>query len=232
MGTFQCCSRSAPHHYRRHLSLTESRFQNVPVASFIASILSSKDNPSLVTNALQFVELLLIKSPNDFKQALRKEGVLHEVITISKTELKSKVKPAPKASEDAGEGSGEPPPAPAEPQPKKFSSHVPSDPQDQYVLRCRVIKVKHLAGAADVGGDAVFDELKSYIDALSSPKANEEEQRQTLKEIANLFSSPHTSVSSFELLKSGLVDGLLAFATELDRESELLGFPPLYKKFY
>ena len=38
-----------------------------------------------------------------------------------------------------------------------------------------------------------------------------------LNDLAELFASPHTSVSSFELLQSGLVDGLLQFMTDAEQ---------------
>jgi E3 ubiquitin-protein ligase TRIP12 len=170
----------------------------------------------LVTNALQLVELLLIKSPSVFRNSLRKEGVLHEVSTISKIELKIKAKPPPETAEN-GEGNTEEGSAP--PPPRKTSS-VPSDPQDAYVLRARLIKVKYLTGGSDIGGDPLFDSLKAMIKALADPEANEEQLGTTLKDIAKLFGSSVVAISSFELLKSGLVDGLLDFATAPGRKGQ------------
>jgi E3 ubiquitin-protein ligase TRIP12 len=178
----------------------------------------------LVTNALQLVELLLLKSPSVFRSSLRKEGVLHEVSTISKIELKIKAKPVPPPSElltgnntegNPSEEGSAPPPVPVV-VPRKSSS-VPSDPQDAYVLRARFIKVKYLGGSSEAGGDAVFESLKSMIKALGDIEATNEQLSGTLKEIAKLFGSSGATISSFELLKSGLVDGLLAFATDSGR---------------
>jgi E3 ubiquitin-protein ligase TRIP12 len=176
-----------------------------------------------VTNALQLVELLLVKSPSVFRSSLRKEGVLHEVSTISKIELKIKAKPVPPpadppsgdADANPSEEGSVPPPVPVVVQRK--SSSVPSDPQDAYVLRARFIKVKYLSGSSDAGGDAVFESLKTMIKALGDTEATSEQLSETLKEIAKLFGSSGATISSFELLKSGLVDGLLAFATESGR---------------
>jgi hypothetical protein len=55
------------------------------------------------------------------------------------------------------------------------------------------------------------------IKALGDTEATSEQLSETLKEIAKLFGSSGATISSFELLKSGLVDGLLAFATETGR---------------
>jgi E3 ubiquitin-protein ligase TRIP12 len=186
----------------------------------VGSILTSKDNPILVTNALQLVELLLLKSPSVFRSSLRKEGGLYEVSTISKIELKIKAKPVPPPADTpsgdnadnanpSDEGSVPPPVAVVVP---RKSSSVPSDPQDAYVLRARFIK--YLSGSSDARGDAVFESLKSMIKALGDTEATSEQLSETLKEIAKLFGSSGATISSFELLKSGLVDGLLAFATE------------------
>jgi E3 ubiquitin-protein ligase TRIP12 len=177
-----------------------------------------------VTNALQLVELLLVKSPSVFRSSLRKEGVLHEVSTISKIELKIKAKPVPPPEAPSGDNADNanpseegsvPPPVPVVVQRK--SSSVPSDPQDAYVLRARFIKVKYLSGGSDAGGDAVFESLKTMIKALGDTEATTEQLSETLKEIAKLFGSSGATISSFELLKSGLVDGLLAFATDTGR---------------
>lgn len=186
--------------------------KNVPVASFIGSILTSKDNPHLVTNALQLVELLLVKSPSVFRNSLRKEGVLHEVSTISKMELKVKAKPPTTESGENGENNDD-----RRVSPRKSSS-LPSDPQDAYVLRARLIKIKYLTSGSDVGGDPVFDSLKAMIKVLTDPSAEEEQLGATLKDIAKLFSGAGADISSFELLKSGLVDGLLDFATAPGRK--------------
>lgn len=201
--------------------------QNVPVASFIGSLLTTRDSPMLVTNALQLVELLLVKCPAIFRTSLRKEGVLHEVSTISKIELKIKAKPVPPPDDaTAGDNADANPseegsvPPPVVPVPPRKSSSVPTDPQDAYVLRARFIKVKYLSGGSDVGGDTVFESLKSMIKALGDAEASSEQLSATLKEIAKLFgnASSGAAISSFELLKSGLVDGLLAFATDSGRQ--------------
>jgi E3 ubiquitin-protein ligase TRIP12 len=159
----------------------------------VGSILTSKDNPTLVTNALQLVELLILKSPSVFRSSLRKEGVLHEVSIISKIELKIKAKPVPPPADppsgdnadnaNPSEEDSVPPPVPVV-VPRKSSS-VPSDPQDAYVLRARFIKVKYLSGSLDAGGDAVFESLKSMIKALGDTGATAEQLSETLKESRN-----------------------------------------------
>jgi E3 ubiquitin-protein ligase TRIP12 len=180
------------------------------VASFIGSILSSRDHPALVTGALQLVELLLIKSPAVYKASLRKEGVLHEVSQIAIMELKAALKPPPSPAEPSSSttenGDSVPPP-------KVKTSSVPSDPQDAYIIRSRLIKIKYLTSTTESAGNASFDALKGQITTLGKGNATEDEIKKTLQEVAGKFSNLETGISSFELLKSGLVEGLLAFAT-------------------
>ncbi|KAG8844977.1 Ubiquitin fusion degradation protein 4 [Serendipita sp. 411] len=213
----------------------EALYKHVPVASFIGSILTSRDNPLLVANALQLVELLLVKSPSVFRTSLRKEGVLHEVSTISKMELKVKAKPPPSsentpAGDNAAEGSNtNDAVSPSQGSSSRKSSSIPSDPQDAFVLRSRLIKIKYLSSSSDAGGDAVFDSLNQMIAILTDKESTEDQVRETLKDVIKLFSSStNDSISSFELMKSGLVDGLLEFATAastqvgLEKRKELL----------
>jgi E3 ubiquitin-protein ligase TRIP12 len=55
---------------------------------------------------------------------------------------------------------------------------------------------------------------------------SEKDAAEALWEMAELFGAPHSSVS-FELLRSGVVDGLLQFATDGERKCELLLLPCL-----
>ena len=56
---------------------------------------------------------------------------------------------------------------------------------------------------------------------MSDDFSTEKDLVAALGELGGLFASPHTSVSSFELLQSGLVDGLLEFVTDPNRSSTL-----------
>ncbi|EGO22225.1 hypothetical protein SERLADRAFT_357165 [Serpula lacrymans var. lacrymans S7.9] len=204
-------------------------FNFVPVASFASSILSSKDHPSLVIGALQLVDLLLTKVSTDFKPEFRREGVFHEIEQYSARPLnstKSKDKDKDKDLSDA--------PSPADtgnipihtsatvssasviPGFKKLSS-LSLDPDDAITLRARVISFKHLSAYEQEHGDNAFEALRLSMEQLSAPNASEQSLRVTLSELADLFASPRTSVSSFELLQSGAVDGLLQFTTDPER---------------
>jgi E3 ubiquitin-protein ligase TRIP12 len=99
---------------------------------------------------------------------------------------------------------------------KKLSS-LSLEPEDAITLRARVIRFKHLAGQDAADGDNAFEHLRRLVERISVAAATETELFEALKELADLFATAHTSVSSFELLQSGVVDGLLQFATNDDR---------------
>ncbi|KAJ7587961.1 ubiquitin-protein ligase [Mycena floridula] len=193
----------------------------VPVASFASSILSSKDHPSLVIGALQLVDLLLMKVPSLYKPAFRREGVFHELETFAARTLtvKPKADKEKESSETPSEaGSAPPPPVSGGVIPgfKKLSS-LALDPDDAITLRARIIQFKYLAPEDKQDGDNAFDGLCRLVESLSKHDSSEQTITEALSELAALFASPHTSVSSFELLQSGVVDSLLQLTTDPDR---------------
>jgi E3 ubiquitin-protein ligase TRIP12 len=203
--------------------------QFVPVASFASSVLSSKDHPTLVLSALQLVETLLAKVPADYSPAFRREGVFHEIDTIAARPLAAKHKDKdkdarPDALDDKDVSTSQtpepfnPPPAASAsfftstPGYKKLSS-LAMEPEDAITLRARVIRFRHISSSNELD-DSLCDTLHKLVERLSGPIASENDLIDTLKELANLFSSPRTSISSFELLQSGVVDALLLFTTD------------------
>ncbi|KAI0060670.1 hypothetical protein BV25DRAFT_1954506 [Artomyces pyxidatus] len=192
----------------------------VPVASFASSILSSKDHPTLVIGALQLVELLLTKVPQEYRPAFRREGVYHEIETLAARALVSaKAKDKDKDASDAPVlEPGLPVPALATSMPgfKKLSS-LSLDPEDAVTLRARVIRFRYLTGKDSADANDVFSTLRQLVERISDVKGSEKEVVMALRDLATLFASPHTSVSSFELLQSGVIDGLLQFATDKER---------------
>lgn len=194
----------------------------VPVASFASSILSSKDHPSLVIGALQLVDLLLLKAHSQYKPAFRREGVLHELEILASRDL---ISSKSKEKNDKDKDSSEPPsdssstPAPLSggiPGFKKLSS-LSLDPDDAITLRARVIRFRHLSSEDKDDEDNGFETLRRLVDVISKHDASEKELLDALRAIAELFASPHASVSSFELLQSGIVDALLQLTTDSDR---------------
>lgn len=202
--------------------------QMVPVASFASSILSSKDHPSLVIGALQLVDLLLQKVPADYRPVLRREGVFHEIEAFALRTL-STAKTKDKDTSDATASMHSPPVS------LHISSSIPGykkihslslEPEDAITLRARVIRFKYALGQEESDGDKSFDEFRRLVTKLSAPDATEQVMVSGLRDLAEHFTS-NAPVSSFELLQSGAVEGLLRFATEkgvvpMKRRHELL----------
>ncbi|KAG8896941.1 Ubiquitin fusion degradation protein 4, partial [Tulasnella sp. 408] len=105
------------------------------------------------------------------------------------------------------------------PTPSKRSSSSSLDPQDAIIVRCRIIRFKYLMTSAHGPGDDPLESMQALGRRLAYGQASETEIKRTLSEVAALFgSNGSTSVSSFELMKSGLVDELLEFATAEGRK--------------
>ncbi|THH12821.1 hypothetical protein EW146_g7335 [Bondarzewia mesenterica] len=211
----------------------------VPVASFASSILSSKDHPTLVIGALQLVELLLMKVPDEYRPVFRREGVFHEIETLAArplTSARSKEKDKDKDTSDSSTAAEPtfPPPmtipaalAASMPGFKKLSS-LSLDPEDAVTLRSRVIRFKYLTGKENAEGDDVFSTLQRLVEKISNRNASEKELSIVLRDLAALFASAHSSVSSFELLQSGVIDALLQFATDKDRNISIAARQELF----
>lgn len=98
--------------------------------------------------------------------------------------------------------------------PHRIRSSSVVDPNDANILRARVIGAKRIFAVDDTQqneASLVLEELTKLVKRLCQPEATEPELRDTLREIAAQFSNVGQALSSFELLKSGLVDGLLEY---------------------
>ena len=70
-------------------SVLEEALRTVPYASYLASILSQQDHPTLVTLALQAAELLLVRLESIYSYQFYREGVMAEIIKLGSQPLKS-----------------------------------------------------------------------------------------------------------------------------------------------
>jgi E3 ubiquitin-protein ligase TRIP12 len=189
----------------------------VPVASFASSILSSKDHPTLVIGALQLVDMLLSKLPSLYNPAFRREGVFHEIELLSERPLTTAKAKDKEKEKEGSESTEEGPPSILPPVSSLKKASTSLDPEDASTLRARVIQFKYLSDKEDPEQDGAFQTLCSLVGKISAPHSSDKDYSEALWELAELFASPHTSVSSFELLKSGVVDSLLQFATDENR---------------
>ena len=94
---------------------------------------------------------------------------------------------------------------------------IPSsvDQDDANIIRARIILAKKIFeadGEQKNAATAVLDDLKAVVTRLCLPQASDGELRDALRSLALRISGAGEALSSFELLKGGLVDGLLDFA--------------------
>ncbi|KAJ6160693.1 hypothetical protein N7470_004089 [Penicillium chermesinum] len=68
-------------------NLIEDVLRTVPYASFLGSILSQKDHPSLVSLALRCAELLFERLEHVYQYQFHREGVISEIMKISESPL-------------------------------------------------------------------------------------------------------------------------------------------------
>lgn len=272
---------------------------NVPLASFVAAVLSTRDHPSLVHGALQLVELLTTKMPSVYSALLRREGVMWEIediaskeptnkalATPSKSSEKAKAvvplvlpgassstssaadsvtpsvgNPAPVSGEnsatleisgDASKGGssslsrllsstastypssmaastlGTLPSATNLPRTLVAGTMVHSitghamtmtEAEDANIWRARVLREiyspkasRTSSGGAEAAGRAL-DNIRTLVAGLHGADEQDATVVQgTLEKIVELFCKPEDPISSFELLRSGLVEGLYSFA--------------------
>lgn len=184
--------------------------------------MSSKDHPSLVISALQLVDLLLGKLPQLYRPTFRREGVFHEIDSLAVRPLSQ----SSKSKEKDKDSSSAPDSGSVTPAPVTFTAPIAGyrkltslslEPEDAITLRARVIQFRYLRVDEEKEEDDAFGILRRLNEHLSLLNATEKELAEALRELADLFASPHTSVSSFELMQSGVVDGLLKLSTEQER---------------
>jgi len=228
----------------------------VPMASFLAGLLSSRDQSALVTNALQLIELLLVKMPDAYQYFFRREGVMYEIERVADSPIVS-VSKSMRASASQTPTQSEPAPAPSgvaralqqqqqltetggssdEPAPLTATEALA---QDMITYRARHLRDEY--ASADSGGAEratnalegirhVVAELKAVsASGDKSRRRQEEAATEVVSKVVALFSDSRNPLSSFELLESGLVNGVLDFATHstkggltVHRRQELLG---------
>ncbi|KAI7940474.1 hypothetical protein MJO28_014126 [Puccinia striiformis f. sp. tritici] len=224
----------------------------IPLASFLASILANRDQNSLVMYALQMVDLLLAKLPDDYDFIFRREGVMHEVNRLAEStptgsSIKTRISNVPvggSRSESHISAASNLLDEELLQVPSSLGRHSSSihafssastsssstSTKDQLIYRARHLKAKCVMAetTASIRAQEILDNIRDVVNALGTVQTNEE-AKLALAKLAALFSRENDPVTSFELLESGLVEGLLRFATEsrsfgppLNVRSELL----------
>ncbi|KAJ9093566.1 hypothetical protein QFC19_008293 [Naganishia cerealis] len=216
--------------------------KSVPLASFLSSILSNRDNAAFVLGALQIIELLLMKMPEIYSRSFHREGVFFEVERLAKETLSPTAKSSQREQLQLKEQSGSArrlldktsteDATTLTPQihstktsgntntlskSRKVSS-VPSDPHDVNIVRARIICIK-----ANLGDDAASESARlqtspaaSIVKRLNESDLSLDAFRSSVQAVALALTDMSEPLSSFELLQSGLLDKLV----ELIADSE------------
>ncbi|KAK0533902.1 Ubiquitin fusion degradation protein 4 [Tilletia horrida] len=245
--------------------------KDVPVANFVADILSSREHASLVLAALQMVELLFNKLPEVYQTVLRREGVMYEVDDIAAREPSGKGKAPEKSSDKTQTPAVKPEPVPValptrasagssltleRSSSSSLSGSAPAptssrDPltiyehavagrgnyssminmaaveaDDANIWRARILRDRFAAETS--GGDGgkragqALDGIKKLVAALSDKETPDVAAAKGLVgEVAALFGKRDEPISSFELLKSGLIESLYQFSSSSDFKLDL-----------
>lgn len=192
----------------------------VPMASFLASILANRDQPSLVVSALQMSDLLLTKLPEDFHFFFRREGVMHEIERMAERAADNNDAAPATAVDDSQPSQSDM----ASSQPGRLASSIAgslaglsaSDTAATALAnRAQHVRDKHAATETDASRQA--EELLAETNRLAASLphvSSVTEGKEVLTKLAGSFLREENPISSFELAQSGLVDALLRFATE------------------
>ncbi|RPA96718.1 hypothetical protein L873DRAFT_1211694 [Choiromyces venosus 120613-1] len=194
----------------------------VQFASHLASILSQQDHPTLVMAALQAAELLLRRLPEIYQYHFYREGVISEISKLAskKDEQAALEKEAAergdidRESEDSRDSEDRMSSSPVSSRSSSSSRHVPASTStgmaDWITERAKRFMDGH---DKDENAEtrqkavAIMEELKSLATGLKS-KNNPEA---LFERLATYFDNNSlSSISSFELLNSHIVEALLA----------------------
>ncbi|PWN25797.1 hypothetical protein BDZ90DRAFT_63006 [Jaminaea rosea] len=97
---------------------------------------------------------------------------------------------------------------------------TPQEQQDALIWRSRILRDRFNKEAANAEGGAnhavrALEEVSANVSTLAdAAHTGPTQAAEALERILTLFSKPEEPISSFELLRSGLIDGLYNFATE------------------
>lgn len=155
--------------------------------------------------------------PDAYQYTFRREGVMYEVEKIASLDLITNAS-SKKTKSEPTENPSTPTLTPLERQAK-----------DAITLRARHLRDEYAANDSTpaVQAKEVLERIKTLVTSLDEfvsstdkPAQIEVEARKAVDEIAELFANEKNPLSSFELLETGLVEGLLKFATAQEGSRE------------
>lgn len=206
--------------------ILEEALNNVSFASYLASILSQQDNPTLVLAAIQAAELLLRRLPEIYRYHFHREGVIAEISKLAakkEPEPESKSKDYVQASEENDDKNSEAShgsedhltSSPVSSRSSSSSRHLPINPtaalNPWIVARAARFMETHdkdESGTIKHKAGDILEDLKVLAEDLRTTGDYYRVFPRLVKHFAS--SNSLTSISSFELLNSNIVDALLA----------------------
>ncbi|KAF3917929.1 hypothetical protein ABW20_dc0109398 [Dactylellina cionopaga] len=248
------------------VDMLKDSLSNVQYASFLASILSQKDHPSVVAGALQVSELLLRRLPEIYRYHFHREGVVSEIRKLAEQELDIREESEDSNEDDDGEDEDDEDamrdvkdasePVPEQPmkdgEASSENSHKSEDENENeeanedeeeesssasessstrqlaasvtltieqwIILRARSFISEHdkdVDGAAKKEAEKVLKNIRTLVESLDTDKP-----KAIFQNLATYFQNTNslTSISSFELSHSMLVEGLLKALTGDDEK--------------
>ncbi|KAF3936727.1 hypothetical protein ABW19_dt0201371 [Dactylella cylindrospora] len=242
------------------VSMLKDALTNVQYASFLASILSQKDHPTLVASALQVSELLLRRLPDIYRYHFHREGVVSEVRKLAEQALdiqddsdesndegEEEDEDAMRDDKESSEPASEPPVKDGEASSENSQrseeeeeNEETNDDDEESSSASESSSIRHLTSIALNIDQWIIVRARSFIeehdkDADSVVKKDAEKVLQTIRDLvgsletsanpkkifdklAKYFQNTNslTSITSFELSHSKLVEGLLKALTGED----------------
>eukprot|EP00898_Chlorokybus_atmophyticus_P003350 jgi/Chlat1/4015/Chrsp26S04084 len=213
--------------------LQQSAVQDSPIASFISSLVLSKDATAAACG-VQFAELLMEKLPKLFAKPFVREGVVHALDTLAAS-APPVTSSTPRGRRSASSGRRSPtepggrpasyPPAAASlngaegalprATPRTSALRTAAASRANYV---KTTFFKEAHGAADIGTEGVR-QLRQLGARLTSKRDSEEKKMSALFELLALLNGTE-GVSTFEVIGSGVVAALRSYLTGTDLGSK------------
>ncbi|KAK6348996.1 Ubiquitin-protein ligase [Orbilia blumenaviensis] len=240
------------------VEMLKDALSNVQYASFLASILSQKDHPSVVAGALQISELLLRRLPEIYRYHFHREGVASEIRKLAEQVLEiPEESDEDEDEEDDEDAMGDDKDNAGEPVPEQIMKDLDTntetsaksededdneneEPREEdedseasesssirrlaaaasltieqwIIIRARSFIEEHDKDADSAAKKEAEKVLKTIRDLVESLEASSK-PKEVLEKLAGYFQNTNslTSISSFELSHSMLVEGLLKVLT-------------------
>ncbi|KDN53300.1 hypothetical protein K437DRAFT_219360 [Tilletiaria anomala UBC 951] len=204
-------------------SQLEGLLRSVPMSTFVAGVLSSKDSPTVIQGSLQVVELLLTKLGHIYCALLEREGVMWEVKQLAKqpvsdTGMSNKAIGLPADTLSTESQNTDDSPASEAPKLGTVGNSGLRQVKDANVLRARMVHLvfgRHKQKTPNNTESSTADSLERASglaqQIASGSFESEGAAASCLHSAFALLQSNGEGLSGFEVVKSGLINALLIF---------------------